>query len=56
MHRRGAVSLFGGTGNHLLSVDYFAAEAKEYLASAAELGEEMEHNAYASQQTGGSRS
>lgn len=53
MHRRRAVPLFGGTGNHLLSVDYFAAEAKEYLASAAELGEEMEHNAYASQQTGG---
>ena len=36
-----------------VGVDYFAAEAKEYLASAAELGEEMEHNAYAAQQTGG---
>ena len=36
-----------------VGVDYFAAEAKEHLASAAELGEEMEHNTYASQQIGG---
>lgn len=33
-------------------MDYFAAEAKEHLASAAQLGEEMEHNDYASRQTG----
>ena len=35
-----------------VGVDYFAAEAKEHLASAAQLGEEMEHNDYASRQTG----
>ncbi len=37
-----------------VGVDYFADEAKEYLESATKLVEEMEHNAYASQQIGGS--
>ncbi len=36
-----------------VGVDYFADEAKEHLASATELGEEIEHNAYASAQIGG---
>ena len=36
-----------------VGVDYFAEEAKEELASATKLGEEMEHNAYASAQVGG---
>lgn len=36
-----------------VGVDYFADEAKEQLASATRLGEEMEHNAYASAQVGG---
>lgn len=36
-----------------VGVDYFADEAKEHLASATELGEEIEHNAYASAQVGG---
>lgn len=35
-----------------VGVDYFADEAKEYLESAAELVEEMEHNTYASRQVG----
>lgn len=38
-----------------VGVDYFADEAKEHLATATELGEEIEHNAYASQQIGGAR-
>ena len=33
-----------------VGVDYFADEAKEYLESATELVEKIEHNAYASQQ------
>lgn len=36
-----------------VGVDYFAEEAKEELASATRLGEEMEHNAYASAQMSG---
>nr|WP_325205401.1 hypothetical protein [uncultured Oscillibacter sp.] len=36
-----------------VGVDYFADEAKEQLAAATRLGEEMEHNAYASTQVGG---
>ena len=36
-----------------VGVDYFAEEAKEELASATRLGEEMEHNTYASAQVGG---
>ncbi len=36
-----------------VGVDYFAEEAKEELASATRLGEEMEHNAYASAQVSG---
>ena len=36
-----------------VGVDYFADEAKEHLASATRLGEEMEHNAYASAQVVG---
>ena len=36
-----------------VGVDYFAEEAKEELASATKLEEEMEHNAYASAQVGG---
>ncbi len=35
-----------------VGVDYFAEEAKEELASATRLGEEMEHNTYASAQVG----
>lgn len=38
-----------------VGVDYFADEAKEYLESATELLEEMEHNTYASEQVGSSR-
>ena len=37
-------------------MDYFADEAKEHLESATKLMEEIEHNAYASQQVGGSGS
>ena len=37
-----------------VGVDYFADEAKEHLESATELVEEIEHNAYASEQIGGS--
>ena len=37
-----------------VGVDYFAEEAKEYLASATEAVEEMEHNSYASAQIGAS--
>ena len=36
-----------------VGVDYFADEAKEHLESAAKLVEEIEHNTYASAQTGG---
>ena len=36
-----------------VGVDYFAEEAKEELASATRLGEEMEHNTYASAQVRG---
>ena len=39
-----------------VGVDYFADEAKEHLESATKLMEEIEHNAYASQQVGGSGS
>ena len=35
-----------------VGVDYFADEAKEYLASATELVEKMEHNTYSSAQMG----
>lgn len=38
-----------------VGVDYFADEAKELLASATELVEEIEHNSYASVQVGKSR-
>lgn len=37
-----------------IGVDYFADEATEYLESAAELVEKMEHNTYASAQVGAS--
>ena len=39
-----------------VGVDYFPDEAKEHLESATKLMEEIEHNAYASQQVGGSGS
>ncbi len=39
-----------------VGVDYFADEAKDYLESATELLEEMEHNTYAAGQVGGSTS
>ena len=38
-----------------VGVDYFADEAKEHLESATKQVEEMQHNAYASSQIGGSR-
>ncbi len=38
-----------------VGVDYFADEAKEHLAAATELGEEIEHNAYASTQVNASQ-